>query len=111
MKLIIKPQFLDWDHAKAMATSLGGRLITYAEMARWSKNEPVEIDIWIDHKMGDRAQYFDAQKQDIRFKPRNEQCLLVMLVDPKRIRALKTEEERAERKREQLRKGLKRLRR
>ncbi len=94
-----------------MATKLGGRLLSYQEMTRWSKNEAVEIDIWIDQKMEDRGQYFDAQKQDIRFKYRNENCLLVMLVDPIRIRELKQEQVRDDDRNEQTRRRLKRLKR
>ena len=110
MKLIIKPQYIDWDQARAMATKLGGRMLTYKEMTRWSNNEAVEIDIWIDQKMDDRGQYFDAKKQDIRFKYRNEKCLLVMLVDPKRIKKLKEAHLADSERKEQMRRRLKRLR-
>jgi hypothetical protein len=89
MKLIVKPQYVTWGEAKRLAHLLDGRLVSYREMMRWSNNEAIEIDIWIDHKAEDRAQYFDAAKQDIRFKELNEKCLLVFLADPKKMKLLK----------------------
>lgn len=89
MKLIVKPQYVTWSEAKRLAHLLDGRLVSYREMMRWANNEAIEIDIWIDHKDVDRAQYFDATKQDIRFKELNEKCLLVYLADPRKIKLLK----------------------
>ena len=82
LKLVVRPRWVNWHQAKETARLNGGRLLTYREVLRWANAEPLELDIWIDRMEHDRAQCFDASKQDVRFKLPEERALLVMLVDP-----------------------------
>ena len=103
MKLIIRPRYVTWNEAKAIANAAGGRLFSYRELSSWSNVQQIDIDIWIDRKMDDQGQYFDATKQDIRLKPLHEKCLLVFWADPKRIKSMREEAEEKEMKTDALR--------
>lgn len=106
MKLIVKPALVTWNEAKSTAHQHGGRLLEPKEVLRWSDKEPIEIDIWLDPQdlEQDAASYFNALKQDIRYKPKEERCLLVYLADPETIRVQKAQARIAEERENRLRK-------
>lgn len=110
LKLVVRPRMIPWHEAKELARLNGGRLLNYSEVMKWANNEPLELDIWIDRMEHDRAQYFDALKQDVRFKPPEMKCLLVMLVDPAEQRKMLEQQQSAAQKRERKYKLLKRQR-
>lgn len=88
MKLIVKPKLVTWSEAKTVAHQSGGRLLEPKEVLKWSDSEAVEFDIWLNRQDQEQesASYFNASKQDIRYRPKNDRCLLVYLADPETLK-------------------------
>lgn len=107
LKLKIEPRNATWNEAKQIAHESGGRLVYPKEALTWMNREVIEHDFWLnDENANDKAsaQYLDAKKQSLMYKPKETRMLLVYLYEPEVVKKNKEAQQAIEQKQEAMRK-------